>query len=183
MDHIPTYLIKLPLRVRGLTSVDENGEPMIYLNDRLTYIQHKQTYDHELEHIKNDDLHNTVPIEEVENLSKSEKPPEKPPKRTTQADIIKRGQERYGLAPDAHIWSKLWEWWTFQHDEDIHLIINKELDGYSWHYFRRMAANIFKPWLEEAKELDKQADLELKHRRERGASRKKQTDSKSGFSP
>lgn len=68
MDGVETRLVNLPHRIRGLMSVDENGEPMIYLNARLTIQQHKEAYEHELNHIRNDDLTNTKSIEEVEQL-------------------------------------------------------------------------------------------------------------------
>lgn len=82
MDDITTRLINLPYSVPGLTTVDENGEPMVYLNARLTTHQHKRTYDHELRHILHDDLHNDEPLELVETRAQTtskQSDPQPPP--------------------------------------------------------------------------------------------------------
>lgn len=68
MEQIQARLIKLPLSVSGISCVDENGEPMIYLNDRLSFEQQRKTYAHEMGHIKRDDFHNGLPIEVVEGV-------------------------------------------------------------------------------------------------------------------
>lgn len=71
MTYPEARFVRLPLNVPGMSSVDENGEPMIYLNDRLTLAQHLRTYAHELEHITRDDFFNDLPIEAIER-----KPPQ-----------------------------------------------------------------------------------------------------------
>ena len=68
-DDIPTRLVNLPHHVPGLSSVTEEGEPMIYLNARLTFEQNRQTFEHELKHINSDDFFNSLPIELVETDS------------------------------------------------------------------------------------------------------------------
>lgn len=70
---------------------------------------------------------------------------------TMREEAMLRGEERYGLSPFDPIWTRLWQFWAFRHTEDVHLIVDKELDGYSWHFFRRMAAYIFKPWMTKKK--------------------------------
>lgn len=77
MTYPEARLVRLPLTVPGMSSVDENGEPMIYLNDRLTLAQHLRTYEHELQHISRDDFFNDLPIEVVE-------------KRTIRYDVLRR---------------------------------------------------------------------------------------------
>lgn len=58
MDEDIVYFENLPTSVRGLCFLDENGEPVIILNSRLTHEQNRKTYDHEKKHIENDDLRN-----------------------------------------------------------------------------------------------------------------------------
>ena len=53
-------LLDLPTSVRGFVFLDENGDPAIVLNARLTREQNRRTYDHEKDHIKNDELHDTT---------------------------------------------------------------------------------------------------------------------------
>ena len=53
-------LLDLPTSVRGFVFLDENGDPAIVLNARLTREQNRRTYDHEKAHIDNDDLHDTT---------------------------------------------------------------------------------------------------------------------------
>lgn len=81
MDQVPTRLVRLPLTVPGMASVDENGEPMIYLNDRLTSAQHLRTYQHELQHIHRDDFFNALPIEVIEGQEQIAAIPTKPEKK------------------------------------------------------------------------------------------------------
>ena len=64
-------IIDLPVTVRGLVAEDETGWPSIYLNARLSREMQREALRHELEHIADDDLHNTRPIEVVENKRRS----------------------------------------------------------------------------------------------------------------
>ena len=75
MQHLPRYskvetitgemmpmeerviLLDLPTSVRGFVFLDENGDPAIVLNARLTREQNRRTYDHERGHIDRDELH------------------------------------------------------------------------------------------------------------------------------
>ena len=65
-DHISARLVKLPYRVSALSSVDENGEPMIYLNARHTYERNRRAFEHEIMHIRRDDFYNDLTIQEAE---------------------------------------------------------------------------------------------------------------------
>lgn len=87
MNDIRTYLVNLPTRVPGMLTVDENGKPIIYLNARLSSVQHRLTYDHELEHLEHDDLNNDDPIELVEARA-SGKIPNKAPDKTPISQLV-----------------------------------------------------------------------------------------------
>lgn len=76
---IPTYLIDLPYRVPGLSSVDENGDPTVYLNARLSSVQHRRTYEHELQHLRHDDFFSEEAIEAVEARAQGKPVPAAPP--------------------------------------------------------------------------------------------------------
>ena len=51
-----TILMDLPTSVRGLVFHDDDGDPVIVLNARLTREQNRKTYDHEKKHVKNNEL-------------------------------------------------------------------------------------------------------------------------------
>lgn len=87
---IPTRLVDLPYSIPGIASVDENGEPMVYLNARLTEAQHRRTFEHELRHIQRDDFFNGLSIYQAEGqkapdpLPETAKPVEAPgPRKRT----------------------------------------------------------------------------------------------------
>jgi len=69
LDRIEARLIDLPYPVRGLSAVDENGDPMIYLNARHSAVQHQLTYEHELRHLRGNDVYNDIPLEEAERIA------------------------------------------------------------------------------------------------------------------
>lgn len=50
-----TLLIDLPCDCRGCV-VETDGEPCIVLNSRMSHEMNKKSYEHELRHIKNNDL-------------------------------------------------------------------------------------------------------------------------------
>lgn len=64
-------LVDLPVTVRGLVSEDETGWPNVYINARLSREMQREALRHELDHIANDDLYNTRPIEVVENKGRT----------------------------------------------------------------------------------------------------------------
>lgn len=140
MEHIRTYLINLPTHVRGLTSIDDDGEPMIYLNSRLSSDQNRQTYDHEAKHIMQDDLHNSLPIEEVENMAESnDRRPADP-----LAHVYLRGFELYGIERSNPIWDKLFAVWAFWSHKDKYVgVVSKRVDGYSKAQIGQMVKDIF----------------------------------------
>lgn len=145
MEEFETRLINLPYRVRGLTTVDENGDPMIYLNARLTIEQHKKTYDHEVEHIVNDDLHNAKPIEEVERLAKESTAP---PKKDFTKDwelIFKRGLDLYGFERKDKMWDAILHLWFWRdHRDKYDQIMDDTYLGYTRRQLASMVKNIFK---------------------------------------
>lgn len=67
MDEYKVRLVDLPPRVGGLVSMDEEGFYNVYINSRLTRERQREALRHELDHIAEDDLYNTRPIEAVEN--------------------------------------------------------------------------------------------------------------------
>lgn len=60
-------IIDLPVTVRGLVAEDETGWPNVYINARLSREMQREALRHELDHIAEDDLYNTQPIEVVEH--------------------------------------------------------------------------------------------------------------------
>lgn len=60
-------LVDLPVTVRGLVSEDETGWPNVYINARLSREMQREALRHELDHIAEDDLYSTRPIEAVEH--------------------------------------------------------------------------------------------------------------------
>ena len=59
MEENKAILMDLPTSVRGLVFHDDDGEPTIILNARLTREQNQKTYDHEHRHIDRGDLFNS----------------------------------------------------------------------------------------------------------------------------
>ena len=51
-------LMDLPTSIRGFCCCDQDGEPMIVVNSRLTREQNQLTYDHERRHIRRGDMYN-----------------------------------------------------------------------------------------------------------------------------
>lgn len=56
MDEHEARLVDLPTSVRGFCFLDDDGEPRIVLNSRLTHEQNMQTWLHEREHILREEL-------------------------------------------------------------------------------------------------------------------------------
>lgn len=46
----------LPTSIRGFVFKDDDGDPVIVLNSRLTREQNRKTFRHEKKHIKNNEL-------------------------------------------------------------------------------------------------------------------------------
>ena len=56
MDENTVILKDLPTSVRGLVFLDDDGEPVIVVNSRLTREQNRRTFRHEKKHIKKNEL-------------------------------------------------------------------------------------------------------------------------------
>ena len=56
MEETRTIMADLPTSVRGFVFLDENGDPAIVLNARLTREQNRKTYRHEKRHIDRNEL-------------------------------------------------------------------------------------------------------------------------------
>jgi len=69
MSDVPARLVDLPTSVRGFCFHDDDGEPYIVLNARLTREANRQTYDHERAHILRGDLDNVQYMEYKEEAT------------------------------------------------------------------------------------------------------------------
>ena len=57
-DEIRTILKDLPVSVKGFVFHDDDGQPVVVLNSRLSVERRKKAYRHEVEHIENGDMYN-----------------------------------------------------------------------------------------------------------------------------
>ena len=78
-DEIPTFVVDLPDHVPGLSCMDEDGTPIIYLNARHSSEKNRNTYEHELTHIQRDDFNNCMPTGLVEAINASAPTPAEVP--------------------------------------------------------------------------------------------------------
>ena len=67
-DEYRVYLVKLPATIHGAVRLDQDGFPSIYINDDLSPKAKRDAFDHEMRHIKNDDMFNDKPIQDVEAI-------------------------------------------------------------------------------------------------------------------
>ena len=58
MDEVRTILQNLPVSVKGFCYHDDDGQPVVVLNARMSAERRMKAYRHELEHIKNGDMFN-----------------------------------------------------------------------------------------------------------------------------
>lgn len=56
MEDNEAILRDLPTTVRGFCFLDDDGEPVIVVNSRLTREANRRTYDHEMNHINRNQL-------------------------------------------------------------------------------------------------------------------------------
>lgn len=63
MEERDVILQDLPTTIRGFVFLDEDGEPMIVVNSRLTREANQKTYDHEMKHIHMNELTDPTYIE------------------------------------------------------------------------------------------------------------------------
>lgn len=60
------YLFIMPPKIYSFVRPNSDGTYSIYLDPRRSYYQRKCDLEHELNHIRNDDLYNGLPISAVE---------------------------------------------------------------------------------------------------------------------
>ena len=63
MEEEKVILADLPTSVRGFVFLDDNGDPRIVVNARLTREQNRRTWDHEKKHIARGDMNEPNYIE------------------------------------------------------------------------------------------------------------------------
>ena len=59
-------MVDLPCPVKALVRYDAEGFPNIYVNARLSLEEQKKAVEHELRHIRRDDMNNAASIRSVE---------------------------------------------------------------------------------------------------------------------
>lgn len=60
------YFRTMPPKIYAYIRPNSDGTFSIYLDPRRSYLQRKKDLDHELNHIRNDDFYNGLPITSVE---------------------------------------------------------------------------------------------------------------------
>ena len=60
MNENEVIMADLPTSVRGFVFLDDEGEPVIVVNSRLTREQNRKTFRHERRHIRRGELTNTT---------------------------------------------------------------------------------------------------------------------------
>lgn len=60
MNENEVILTDLPTSVRGFVFLDDEGDPVIVVNSRLTREQNRKTFRHERRHIRRGELTNTT---------------------------------------------------------------------------------------------------------------------------
>ena len=58
MENVPIVLKDLPVDVRGFICLGSDFEPVIVINSRLSREQQQKTYNHELQHLRRDEMFN-----------------------------------------------------------------------------------------------------------------------------
>ena len=66
-DEYNVQLVDLPCSVRGAVSTDPEGFPTVFINARLSKEEQRKALRHELAHLANNDLINSLPLHVVEN--------------------------------------------------------------------------------------------------------------------
>lgn len=61
------YLIIMPPKIYSFVRPNSDGTFSIYLDPRRSYLQRKSDLDHELNHIRNGDFYNGLPIQSIED--------------------------------------------------------------------------------------------------------------------
>lgn len=66
-DEIIVTLHDFPTSVNGVVSVDADGTFCIHLNARHSQDAQRRAFEHEMKHLRNNDLHNHRHIEDIED--------------------------------------------------------------------------------------------------------------------
>lgn len=68
MDEVIIRLQDMPIRMKGVTLLDESGDYNVYINSRLSADSQREVLNHEMLHIRRDDFYNDLTIREAEKL-------------------------------------------------------------------------------------------------------------------
>ena len=71
LDDAFVRIVPFPVGVgptHGMIMPNDDGTYSIYLDARTTWERQRVAYEHEIEHIKNNDFYNGKPIREVEDI-------------------------------------------------------------------------------------------------------------------
>ena len=61
------YLIIMPPKIYSFVRPNADGTYSVYLDPRRSYLQRKRDLEHELNHIRNGDFYNGLPIHSIED--------------------------------------------------------------------------------------------------------------------
>lgn len=65
-DDVLVKMMNLPTRIKAFVLNDEEGFSTIFLNAKMSHVQHGKSYRHEMEHIGEDDLYATESADIIE---------------------------------------------------------------------------------------------------------------------
>lgn len=68
MDEVIVRLQDMPIRMKGVTLLDESGDYNVYINSRLSADSQREVLNHEMLHIRRDDFYNDLTIREAEKM-------------------------------------------------------------------------------------------------------------------
>ena len=66
-DEVIVTLHDLPTSVQGALSIDNDGTPCIHLNSRLSHNAQRKAFEHEMQHLSNNDFDNRKRIDIIES--------------------------------------------------------------------------------------------------------------------
>ena len=64
---INTHLLDLPESVSEMVTVNEDGSVSIFLNARHSHEKQIESYEHAMDHIKNNDFDSDLSVQEIES--------------------------------------------------------------------------------------------------------------------
>ena len=68
MLNIKTWLVDMPIEIKGACSKNEDGTYDIFINENISEEEKKKAYAHELKHIENGDF-DMFDVQEIEMLA------------------------------------------------------------------------------------------------------------------